>query len=812
MSANTTYRYPTKLKKFGIDNPFLNILVAKYESEIKWQSVVKDTDSLIAFVKNEMLPNLMKKIEWPIISNSKNYYISQQHVNLELALTTDQELNRADIEQVRQCRASDGDLAATTLLTEFINKHKNESFEKWVSLVTKKYKDNIAFQFLLLRPILDSAGAGSRRTLAAPSEDTIDWLQLRILKGRISPNNNLAKEYFLKNAFGAQQIFTNGWVYIQAGKENARKLSSFCQGSGWCVASNDYAQHYLSHTAFYVLRSNGKPVVALRVDSNKTIVECQGRQNESPDSWFEDIHFFIKTMGFKLNDRLDQYEEYISEIDFSTKNIDWWKARLIHWPFAIDFVPEDIKIQMEGLGINNLSIYFTFFPLEEIEKRLKIKFEEEDFVQALKINPQIYKDLSDSIVSKFGNTIQEACTTGWIEKIEDRELSAFEIEQIPAFVKENENYKKSILKYFPSDFNKLLTKRPKNANERINRVKLSDFITSSTDEPLDIAKLRALNIILNNQSSDFSDFIFPEELLKHSAFQEIRRTAWKDAINDNPTYYLALPLDLKKEKEFQLDKSPVKIEFLQEWNKKIEDKPWILTQKDAAPKSFRYREEALVAYINGWIPHLKSTPWQLWIKLGYKRVYLSYAALKNTQILNALVAGFRKGFDSNRMLLDKASGRMHIMPAFQLAIVLAAHSCTKSGVFIYRYQDYFKKINAQHPPSNEHDPFTIYINKFINGDSEAVYRAFYNLNGAQVFNLSSFEMINKSNRRIKSGDKYKLLLNGKEGRYILNDNLKGYVTMSTFNDFGKAILNLREGDSFKTEKYEGKVLKILSKE
>ena len=142
----------------------------------------------------------------------KHLYINEQAVNLELALTTDQELNREEIEQVRQCKSSKGDSEAIKLLTEFINKHKNESFEKWISLVTKKYKSNPAFQYLLLKPLFETSGSRSRRPLSIPSEDVIDWLYMRIIKERINPNYSLAKEYFLKSARSEEIITFSGGV------------------------------------------------------------------------------------------------------------------------------------------------------------------------------------------------------------------------------------------------------------------------------------------------------------------------------------------------------------------------------------------------------------------------------------------------------------------------------------------------------------------------------------------------------------------------------------------------------------------------
>ena len=41
------YRWPTKVKKFGIEDPVLKVLVDKYENEIPWHKErIKDENSL----------------------------------------------------------------------------------------------------------------------------------------------------------------------------------------------------------------------------------------------------------------------------------------------------------------------------------------------------------------------------------------------------------------------------------------------------------------------------------------------------------------------------------------------------------------------------------------------------------------------------------------------------------------------------------------------------------------------------------------------------------------------------------------------
>ena len=807
MSTKTQYTYPTKLKKFGIDDSFLKILVAKYEKEIPWQVSVKDTESLIVFIKDTMLPKLLKKAEWPP-SESKQFYINEQTVNLELALTTDQELNREEIEQVRQCKSSKGDSEAIKLLTEFINKHKNESFEKWISLVTKKYKSNPAFQYLLLKPLFETSGSRSRRPLSIPSEDVIDWLYMRIIKERINPNYSLAKEYFLKSAFGSSQIIVDGWEYIHRGINNVRRLSSSAQGSGWCIASEIMARHYLLNSSFYILRSKGEAVVALRT-KDKNIIECQGKFNLSPDLWYAEIHLFISTMNLDMttSNRLKQYEEKINEINFKTTDIDWWKIRLSYWHFAINYMPDSIRIKSDNIEITDINKYLAFFSFEEIEEKLNTNFDKEDFLHILKINPNIYNDIPKSRVKEYEQLVEEACKTGWIDKIEDRELSAYEILKIPKFVTNTEEYKKALVEYFPVDLTKMMLKRPRNASERINRTKLDSIIPSSINEHINIAKLRALNILINNQTSDFSDNIFPEELRSHDSFIEIRKDAWINAFKDNSTFYFALPYDLKNEAEFSLDKTPIDTIKLKEWSKKIEDKPWLLTQKAGVPKSFRYREEILVAYINGWIPHLIKNPWRLWKPSAYTRAYISYAALMNTQIINALILGFQKGYDSKKDLFKSASFRTSLIPAFQFAVLLGVFRSKNSNVYLTKIKAIYLNINKNNPPSNNNNIHTMYNIRFLYGDT-SVYKT-YNTEGETIFKMSSFNLINNINRRLKSGDKFKILLNGKESSCVINSTIKGFTLVSTLSPLGKIVVGLREGDSFKFEKTSGKILQIL---
>ena len=78
-----TYRWPTKVKKFGIEVPVLKVFVAKYENEIPWQKEeIKDEDSLCRFIQNRMLPDLLNRVTFPAERNIKHCYVSHRNVDL----------------------------------------------------------------------------------------------------------------------------------------------------------------------------------------------------------------------------------------------------------------------------------------------------------------------------------------------------------------------------------------------------------------------------------------------------------------------------------------------------------------------------------------------------------------------------------------------------------------------------------------------------------------------------------------------------------------------------------------------------------
>ena len=254
MKRSSNHRWPSKLKKFGITDPFLKILVTKYEREIPWQKVVRDTDTLVAYLNNEMFPKLVGRAEYPPDKSSKSLFISSKHVNLEVALRYEEGLNWSELSGIKEVFAKNGKGAATEALVEQTNKRKEKAFKAWITRLQKTYPNEPGFWLLLLRPIFELSRKGNRRPLFEPSDDIIEWLHRRISRERFSPFDNLARQYCIKLGAGSKNEISNGWIYVPQDKENAAQLAALSRGSGWCVAAQSWASWFLEESSFYSLQ------------------------------------------------------------------------------------------------------------------------------------------------------------------------------------------------------------------------------------------------------------------------------------------------------------------------------------------------------------------------------------------------------------------------------------------------------------------------------------------------------------------------------------------------------------------------------
>ena len=327
MAANNTTQWSSKFKKFGITDPFLKLLTVKYENSITWP-VVKDELTLNQHIKDVLLPDLKKKTIWNEAYNqsSKSLFVGDDHLDVEQILKTDefsddeysevtQYLNGIDnydeyvetgqiTESLEEYTINMMEFAAYALAT-IINNRKEDAFKIWFDNVQKKHPKNVAFQYLILKPIIEQSGYNSRRLLPAPDNGVLKWLFVRIQHELYVPSTNFGLEYRMRLSNGLNHRVINGWQFIPSGIENAAKLTAAAARSGWCIAAQYYAERYLAHD-FYILREKGKPVVALRVDKkNQKCYEVSGVHNEIAYNYYSEIWFFIRSIFINKISNID---------------------------------------------------------------------------------------------------------------------------------------------------------------------------------------------------------------------------------------------------------------------------------------------------------------------------------------------------------------------------------------------------------------------------------------------------------------------------------------------------------------------------
>jgi hypothetical protein len=310
-----SYRWPTKIKKFGILNPVLKFFIALYENEIPWQVEVNDEDTLVNHIKTVMLPNFIEQFEFPdqIESRKKHLYITKKHISisyLERILII--ENNDPDIKKISKIKEKKGNDYALEALIILINKRKKHAFEKWVKILEGNYSHDPAFRFILMRLIFESSGYGTRQPLKDPVKDIISLIYRGMKLGALLPCHSIV------DAYNCNFNFKDGWIYIDSGIENLHKLMRYANNSGWCIGQKKHATLYLRNTCFFILYSNNEPVVALRMSKGLDIViECRGRHNSVPEKWFSKIWLFLKT----LNSDISYCDHIESVIDASLKPI-----------------------------------------------------------------------------------------------------------------------------------------------------------------------------------------------------------------------------------------------------------------------------------------------------------------------------------------------------------------------------------------------------------------------------------------------------------------------------------------------------------
>jgi len=814
--STTKFTYPSKVQKFKIEDIHLKFVVAKYENEIPWQSVVKDEETLIEYIKSTLLPNLMRKAKWPLAKGQKkHFFITEKHLNLDHALSNEHELNSDEYEMLKKIYSEKGEEESRIFLSNLINKNKSTSFKKWIQLLNKEFPNNEAFQLLILRPMFESTGYGNRRNLSEPSHDIIDWIDGRIMNGRITPKSNLAREYFIKSTFGSGDVIHNGWQLIRC-KSLTPKLTSAARGSGWCIADNYYARLYIKSYDFYILRSAGKPVVALRVNPiNKQIVECRGVNNTYPEHWISDIYFFTKSLNL-VNTKDIQLS--ISKIGFDKSN-EWWRLRLRFWPFIQHHLPKIFENEKTPFDLQNISNYLEFFSLEEIKEKLDLNITYDDVCNILSLRPDLYDALSKNFEVTATIEFQKIALNASLEIFDLKRFTANEFQLLPNFIKEDELFLHKLGLNFPKELKKKLERTPRNWGERASPSLLADYIPYSQNESIKISITRAVNLILTHRDSDFSDKIFPEEMRNSKNFNEIRETAWVNTIKKDPTYYFALPHDLRARKIYEPQRTTNDEKLLNYWIGSIESKPWQLNVPGTVPKGVRYHEKLLGAYITGWIPRLTQKPSRLYhvFNNGFgTRTYLSYPALKNKFILNALIEGFQKYPNE----INQTSS--YHVKNYQMAWLIAGFR--SNSLKTYNHYDRLKDDTIKNGISaseKDQDPTAYFNVQFFKGNKTLLVDTYSGLNSATTLKLDTTPPTkvyvapekNSTNKKmpasITRGSLLEINYNGRKMLISIDVDKKGYVTFLSTQLETKLLKGTRIGGSFKIGSNTIQLISIL---
>jgi hypothetical protein len=678
MDSFSKFKFPAKVKKFKITKPSLMLFVSKYENQIPWAIGINNEETLKKYISTDILQELFQSTSFSEKgSKKKSYFVEACHISLKINIDDNAVYNGEQIEKVKELLQHHDETIAKVYLAEIVNNRKKKSFDKWKGVLKKKYKDDPAFIYMLMRSVFDTSPYGSRRELADPDKNIIEWLHLQIEHKVFNPNESLSKNYFFKKSFGSGLRILNGWQYIQRDINNASKLSAAARGSGWCIADKQWASFYLEEFSFYILRKEGKPVVALRVHEGG-VYECVGVHNSIPVQYFYDIKLYSDYM--KLSFLECDINDYLNELSFDNFSLEWWQQRLVFWPGSYCKVEEKYWNNIECRSLEYFIQYMEYISIEKLIKDFKLVLDFKILFKALSMNPQLYEtinNLSESETHK--EKIKLICITAWLEKIERGELTLLEHKELPLFVKESEGFNQLLEKQISTNLYKEFYKIPKTFFLRNNRLNIGDLLVYNEFESYDVTLKRTTTIILNVESSDFSDHIFPDYLYNRTDFEKLRTDAWKEAISERPSFRLALPNDLCTLPEFGFDDSNVDSLQLQKAIDKIIEKPWSLDSKANVSEKIRNKEEALKAYIKGWQKLILKNPDRLWCvsnRYFKRREYISYAALRNKQIVDTYFQSFKVALNKNSDVWQKLTERTQKVPAIKLAFLMALHNST----------------------------------------------------------------------------------------------------------------------------------------
>ena len=714
---NHPVTWPQKIRRFGIEDPFLRFLASRYESEIPWQKTVRNERDLLRFVRREMLPSLVERlVSAGANSPDQRYFLQPSEIRLERVLAAEAHLTAEERAKVEKFRRKKGEEAARGDAARLINRKKQDSFREWIRKVRDQwFRSQHAFVYLVLRGMIDALGKKTLRVLHPPDRRILTWLQNRMRNERLRPNSSLSKEYWwlatlwteLPNFFGSSKprslgTTENGWAFFPR-HYDAFALSQICQRTGWCLANPYIASRYLEDYGFFIFFQDRRPRVAVETRQewpNFKIAGIYGLYNSSPKEHRVDIKFFIKTTPFDWR-YVYEHEDWKGRmrIDKRKATREWWKERITNWPFLIDTrAPPAIQEEFGAYAESRKSLYEGFPGLPDhgtqwvertrenpVEEQCVVLREKPFLLEYFRQSPSYQ---SSGLAGQFA--LGEAAIEGWLQLLRDGVVPSEAFPLIPRSVRNSPQVIELFAEQYPQELHERIRALKKTRSDREKPFQLEDLFIEQVDEPGLLAEERMVEALLHDKSGLLNNHVFSSLVRERPDFPQLRREAWKKAMEVEPPLWFALPQEFLDTEGFTTSEGPVRAGLdAERWLETIRQKPWILLQPKF-PQSLRRHRDFLVAYHDRWVELLREHPWRLWEQINpssltgkkhnidptgfrnYRRVYPSYALLRSPVVLEAMTEGWLKTISREPdECTVHLSGRMMAIPAVQLSLLRA---------------------------------------------------------------------------------------------------------------------------------------------
>lgn len=689
--------WPQKISRFQLKDPVLRYLASRYESEIPWQKEVKDERSLKKFVRRDLLPSFLKRLELSAVASKSRYFIAPEKVKVGNVLHNPNQYYLSDDESRRIQSLSAQESSERHLqrfLARRINHHKADAYQTWVRKVHRFwFRSDPGFAFLVIRGMVDGMGKNSLRTINEPDREILNWIFQRVLSEALSPNFNLSEEYRSLIAFwgcasswlnnegsGFKGTTETGWGYFPSVSES-EFLSSACASSGWCIGNQTMAHHYLMNSCFFILFEERKPRVALRVSPENKVVECQGRCNRHPVNFEHDIVLFCTIMGLNLSHRTGEIQKSL-DADPRKESSDWWKERSRFFPFVFSEAEKSIASQLKIDAANRFSDYKDF-PVVGYRAVSNTREELERLISTFEVKPYQYLRGSDNLLSREQSSrIRESVCVGWLNLLKHEMVPLDKYKLIPEFVFEDGRVRKFLEKGVPA----VIQGRLKNVRALAgDSFSMDQFIPATSNEPPSVASSRIASALLNDKMGILNDSIFPKSCREREDYQSVRLEGWREAFEIEPPLWFALPSEFRDLPEFQLERGRYRGRAdLKYWLSIIRKRPWYLHQQ-RFPHSLLRRRDILFSYRDAWAIYLRLHPWRFrregkskdrkYHRNPIPSVFPSVGLLNDPKILEAM----KEGWSLNPDLFRGASLKMKRIPAVQLSVLKAIRHMAKDS-------------------------------------------------------------------------------------------------------------------------------------